>query len=39
MDTILFKFITVGIWVWIVTIIIYVTFREPNDTSVDVDTW
>jgi hypothetical protein len=32
MDTALFKFVTVGIQVWIFTITIYVTFQEPNDT-------
>jgi hypothetical protein len=32
MDTSLFKFVTAGIPVWIVTITIYVTFREPTDT-------
>jgi hypothetical protein len=34
MDIVLFKFITAGIRVWIVTITIYVIFREPNDTSI-----
>jgi hypothetical protein len=32
MDTALFKFVTVDIRVWIITISIYVIFREPNDT-------
>jgi hypothetical protein len=32
MDTVLFKFVTVGIQVLIITITIYVTFREPNNT-------
>jgi fluoride ion exporter CrcB/FEX len=32
MDTVLFKFVTAGIRVWIITITIYVTFREPNGT-------
>jgi hypothetical protein len=30
MDTVLFKFVTAGIRVRIVTITIYVTFCEPN---------
>jgi hypothetical protein len=34
MYTSLFKFVTVGIRVRIVTITIYVTFHEPNDTQV-----
>jgi hypothetical protein len=34
MDIVLFKFVTAGIRVLIITIIIYVTFREPNDTLV-----
>jgi hypothetical protein len=36
MNTALFKFVTAGIRVWIVTITIYVTFRETNDTWVPV---
>jgi hypothetical protein len=34
MDTGLFKLVTANIQVWIIIIIIYVTFREPNDTIV-----
>jgi hypothetical protein len=34
MDTVLFKFVTVGIQVRIVIIIIYVIFREPNGSHV-----
>jgi hypothetical protein len=37
MDTTLFKFVTVDIRVLIVTITIYVTFREPNATLVVLD--
>jgi hypothetical protein len=32
METSLFKLVTAGIRVLIITIIIYVTFRETNDT-------
>jgi hypothetical protein len=34
MDTDLFKLVTASIRVWIITITIYVTFHEPNDTLV-----
>jgi hypothetical protein len=34
MNTVLLKFVTVGIRVWIITITIYVKFREPNGTLI-----
>jgi hypothetical protein len=30
MDIVLFKFVIADIQVWIITITIYITFREPN---------
>jgi hypothetical protein len=33
-DTALLKFVTTGIQVWIITITVYITFREPNGTLV-----
>jgi hypothetical protein len=34
MDIVLLKFVIASIWMWIITIIIYVTFHKSNDTLV-----